>query len=287
LLDETLLLSLIGAALGLAFAQLGLTALARMHPANLPQLDSLPIDWRVLVFTLVVTLVSNFLIGLAPALAGTRLSLVDALKQGGRGASSGPRSQRLRRILVVSEMAMSLVLLVGAGLLAQSILRLERQDLGIRQDHLLKGHFYLPGTRYRDPQAITRFCDEFAHRVRALPGVVDATITTAYPPSNGWFQMLGLPEHPVTRVEDIPVAQFGVTDAHFLAALGVPLLRGRDFAESDTALTGPVALVSEEFRKRYFGAEDPIGRRVHIGPPAFLEAAAGANVSDASDVSII
>jgi putative ABC transport system permease protein len=287
LLAETLLLSLLGAALGLAVARLGLGALARMHPKNLPQLDSLPIDWRVLTFTLVVSLVSTVLIGLAPALAGTRLNLVDALKLGGRAASSGPRGQRMRNFLVITEMAMSLTLLVGAGLLVESILRLERQSLGIRPDHLLKGHFYLPVARYRDPDAITRFCDEFARRVRALPGVVDATITTAYPPTNGWFQMLALPEHPITRVEDIPVAQFGVTDSHFLAAMGVPLLRGRDFAEADSALTPPVALISEEFRKRYFGALDPIGRRVHIGPPAFLEATPGSNVSDASDVTII
>ena len=287
LLVETLLLSLLGAALGVVLAQTGLAALTRMHPANLPQLNGINIDWRVLLFTLFVSLATNLLFGLAPAISGTRLNLVDALKQGGRSASSGPRSERMRYFLVVSEMAMSLMLVVGASLLVQSILRLQHQALGIRQDHLLKGHFYLPPVRYGDPGAISRFCDEFARRVRALPGVVDASVTTAFPPSNGWFQMLGLPGRPATRPEDIPVAQFGVADAHFLAVLGIPLLRGRDFAESDNATSLPVALISEEFRNRYFPNEDPIGQRVHIGPPAFLQIAPGANISDDADVTII
>src|SRR5262249_37486938 len=153
---------------------------------------------------------TNLLFGLAPAINATRINLVDALKQGGRAGSGGPASHRMRSFLVVAEMGMSLVLLIGAGLLTQSILRLQHPALGIRQDHLLKGHFYLPGVRYPDAGAITRFCDEFAGRIRALPGVVDATVTTAIPPNNGWFQMLGLPERAVTRVEDIPTAQFGV-----------------------------------------------------------------------------
>jgi len=287
LLAETLLMSLIGAAFGLVLAQLGLAALVRMHPPNLPQLDSISVDWRVLAFALPVSLATNLLFGLAPALTATRINLVDALKQGGRAGSGGPRSQHMRNFLVITEMAMSLMLLVGASLLTQSILRLQHQALGIRQDHLLKGHFYLPPVRYTDPGAITRFCDEFARRVRALPGVVEATITTAFPPNNGWFQMLGLPDQPVTRIEDIPKAQFGVADDHFLKALGIPLLEGRDFAKSDNATSPAVALISDEFRKRYFPDEDPIGRRIHLGPPAFLQLPSGADISDDADVTII
>ena len=287
LLAETLFLSLIGVAGGVALAQTGLTALARMHPKNLPQLDSVSIDWRVLAFTIIVSLITSLLFGLAPALTGTRVNLVDALKQGGRSGTSGVHSQHLRKLLVVTEMAMSLMLLVGASLLGQSILRLERQSLGIRQDHLLKGHFYLPGVRYPDPGVLTRFCDEFARRVRAVPGVIEASITTVYPPNNGWTQMLGIPRHPATRIEDIPTAQFGVTDAHFISTMGIPLFRGRDFADSDNASSPVVALITEECRHRYFPAEDPIGRQIHIGPPSFLQIAPGANITDASDVTII
>jgi putative ABC transport system permease protein len=287
LLAETLLLSLIGAAVGLALAQIGLASLARMHPANLSQLDAIGINWRVLVFTLSISLITSLLFGLAPALTGTRLDLVNALKQGGRSGTSGRSVHRVRNFLVVTEMAMSLMLLVGATLLVRSIMRLEHQPLGIRQDHLLKGHIYVPGARYPDSGAIARFCDDLAKRVRALPGIIDATVTTVYPPNNGWTQMLSIPGHPFTRIQDIPTAQFGVADSHFLRTLAIPLIQGRDFAESDSATTAPVALISEGFKRRYFPTEDPIGRQIHIGPPPFLQITPGANTTDSADVTIV
>ena len=287
LLAETLLLSLIGGAVGLVFAELGVAGLSRIHPKNLPQLGPIGMDWRVLLFTLLVSLGTSLLFGLAPAITCTRLSLVDALKQGGRSGTAGGPSQRMRKLLVVAEIAMSLMLLVGASLLLQSIVRLQRQDLGIRQDHLLKGHLYLPTARYQDPGAITRFCDEFVTNVRALPGVIDATVATIYPPYNGWTQMLDIPGHPATRMQDVPSAQFGVTDVHFLKTLGIPLIRGRDFSESDGPANPPVALISQEFSRRYFSASDPIGRQIHIGPPQFLQMPPGADVSDATDATII
>jgi len=287
LLAETFLLSLIGGAVGLALGQIGLAGLGRMHPADLPQLGSIGIDWRVLGFTVLVSLMTSLLFGPAPALTGTRLNLVDALKQGGRSGTSGRTTQRVRNLLVATEMAMSLMLLVGATLLVRSIFRLEHQRLGIRQDHLLKGHIYVPGVHYPNPAAIARFCDDFATRVRALPGIVNATVTTVYPPNNGWTQMLNIPGHPFTRIQDISSAQFGLADRHFLRTLGIPLIQGRDFAESDNAASPPVALISEEFKRRYFPTEDPIGRQIHIGPPAFLQIAPGANITDSADVTII
>jgi len=287
LLAETLLLSLIGGAVGLALAQMGLAVVTRTHPERLSQLASMDIDWRVLAFTLLVSLATSLLFGVAPALTGTRLNLVDSLKQGGRSATSGRPARRLRNLLVVTEMAMSLMLLVGATLLVRSIIGLQHQRLGIRQDHLLKGHIYIPGVRYPNPGAITSFCDQFGARVRAVPGVIDSTITTVYPPNDGWTQMLGIPGHPVTRVQDIPSTQFGVADSHFLRTLGIPLIHGRDFAESDGVATPPVALISEGFKRRYFPTEDPTGRQIHIGPPPFLQIAPGANITDSADVTII
>jgi putative ABC transport system permease protein len=287
LLAETLLLSLIGGAVGFSCAEIGLRTLARMHPENLPQLGSVGIDWRALTFSLLVSLVTSLLFGLAPAFMGTQLNLVDALKQGGRSATSGRSSQRVRSLLVITEMAMCLMLLVGATLLVRSIMRLESQNLGIRQDHLLRGRVYLPPVRYTNPGVRTRFCDDFAARVRALPGVIEATVTTVYPPNNGWTQMLVIPEHPVTRIQDIPSAQFGVVDQHFLRTLGIPLIRGRDFAESDSATSPPVALISDEFKRQYFATEDPIGRKVHIGPPQLPGIAVEENITDDVDVTII
>ena len=287
LLAETLTLSLIGGALGVGLAELGLVSLARMHPRDLPQLESVGINWQVLAFTLFTSLATALIFGLAPAFMGTRLNLVDALKQGGRSGTTGRSSLRVRNILVVTEMAMSLMLLVGASLLIRSIARLERQNLGVRPYHLLRGQIYLPHVRYPNSKAITRFCDAFATRVRALPGVIDGSVTTIYPPYNGWTQMLDLPGYPVTRIQDIPSAQFGVADAHFVRTLGIPLIRGRDFADTDSASGPPVALISEEFSRRYFPAKDPIGQRIHIGPPQFMQIPPGDDVTDAADVTIV
>src|ERR1700683_2892928 len=287
LLAETLLLSLAGAAAGLLLAKAGLASVMMLHPANLPQLEALEIDWRVLTFTLSISLVTALLFGLAPAITGTRLNLVDALKQGGRSGTAGKGGKRMLNLLVATEMAMSLMLLVAASLVVQSLARLNRQSLGIRQDHLLTGHFYVPGVRYPDHRPIARFCDQFANKIRALPGVIDATVTTIYPPNNGWTQMLGIPGHPATRIQDIPAAQFGVADAHFRTTLAIPLVRGRDFAESDIATSPPVALVTEEFRRRYFPSQDPLGQKIHIGPPQFMQLPSGAGVTDSSDVTIV
>lgn len=287
LLAETLILSLAGALVGLALAQGAVVVLAKTHASTLPQLASMTVDRRVLVFTLSLTLATNFLLGLAPAFAAARANVIDALKEGGRSAMNGAGGHRLRDALVAAEVAMSLMLLVGAGLLVQSILRLEHQALGIRQERLLKGHFYLPSVRYPDAGSIARFSDEFARRVRLLPGVVDATITTAYPPANGWTQMLGIPGHEASRLEDVPSAQFGVTDTHFLSTLGIRLVHGRDFSDADSDTTPPAALVSEEFQRRYFAGQDPIGRQIHVGPPSFLNVSPGANTTDAADVTIV
>lgn len=287
LLAETLLLSMIGGALGLLLAQIGVTALTSMHPEGLPQLSSLKLDWRVLAFTLAVSLITTLLFGLVPAFTGARLNLVEALKLGSRTTTAGSGAQRMRRVLVITEMAMSLMLLVGAGLLVQSILRLQSQRLGIRKDHLLTGHFYLPGVRYPDSGAITRFCDRFGDDVRALPGVVAASVTTIYPPTYNWTQMLTIDGHPATRAQDVPTARFGLTDAHYLKTMGIPLIRGRDFSPSDNENSPPVALISRELQRRYFPNQDPVGQRVHIGPPPFMNMPPGADITDSADVTIV
>jgi putative ABC transport system permease protein len=287
LLIENLLLALIGAGVGLALAQLVLSGLTRMHPDKLPQLAGIRLDLRVLLFTIGLSVLTSLLFGAAPAFAGSRVNLAGALKAGGRSGTE-PRRQRLRNYLVVAQMALSLMLLVAACLLVQSILRLTRQDLGIRAEHVLKGHLYLPPARYADSQAITRFSDQFADRVRAVPGVIDASVTTIFPPDNGWTQMFTIAGQTApARVEDIPAAQFGLTDAHFLKTFQIPLLRGRDFFAADRANTQPVALISDEFARRYLPNEDPIGRRLHIGNPAPAVGAGFAAAADSADVTII
>ncbi len=288
LLAEALLLSLLGCLAGLAFAELGRTVLTQSHLTNLVQLETVDVDSRVLAFALLASLGTTILFGLGPALSATRFDLISSLKEGGRPGALAPRHQRMRRALVSAEIGLCLMLLVSAVLLLQSMFRLQAQELGIRQDHLLKGHFYVPPVRYPDAGAITRFCDTFGDQVRSVPGVADASVTTIYPPRERWTQPLVIPGRPAQRIEDVPYTRFGVADAHLLRTLGIPLLRGRDFAESDTAASAPVALITNEFSRRYFSDRNPIGAQIHIGPPpGVVNVSPGSTIWDSSDVEII
>jgi putative ABC transport system permease protein len=262
--------------------------LTRAYLDDLPQLAVVGIHVPVLVFTLATSVLTSVLFGLAPALIGTRINVVDALKEEGRSGSAGARRSRLRNALVAAEMALSLILVVGASLLVQSIVRLQQQETGARVDHLLKGHFYIPPARYPDAGAITRFADRLGERVRAIPGVTSASVTTLYPPNSRWKQPIVVAGWPAPRIEELPMSYFGVADASLLRTLEVPLLQGRDLAETDTSTSPPVALIRQAFRRRFFPNENPLGRQLHIGPPAgAFGTVPGSNTWDAADVTVI
>jgi predicted permease len=268
-LTETLVLSLIGSAGGLALAWGATYTLRMTDPGKIPQLLALTLDWRVVLFTLAAGLGTCLFFGVAPALLSTRLDPVGVLKEGGR-ASSGASRQGFRVVLVTAQIALSLMLLVGAGLLIQTLERLQSQDLGFRIDHLMHGRLYLPPAQYATPQSIDEFCDRLTERLRALPGVRAVSITEVYPPSDRWREMFSIEGRPVSRLEDIPSTIFGVVDANYLRTAGIALVRGRDFAESDGEKTLPVAIVNQAFVKKFFRDEDPIGRRIEVGAPRRL-----------------
>ena len=268
-LAETLVLSLIGSALGLGIA-LGTTRALRLSdPGQLPQLLDLSLDWRVVAFTVLVGLGTCLLFGIAPAWLSTRVGAADALKEGGRN-SSAPGRHRFRKALVASQIALSLMLLVEAGLLIQTLRRLQNQDLGFRVDHLMHGQLYLPPAQYATPESIIEFCDRLTERLRAIPGVRDVSITEIYPPSDRWRMMFSIEGRSVSRIEDIPSTIFGVVDANYLRTAGISVVRGRDFSESDGERTLPVAVVNQAFVRNYFPNEDPIGRRIELGAPVGL-----------------
>lgn len=277
LLTETLLLGLSGGAVGLVFSSLASAAILHATADSispfttsvkaLPQFWSSGLEPRTLLFTFGISLITALLFGLAPAFSGTRISLSESLKEGGRGDAVGAARQSFRRMLVIAEIAMSLVLVVAAGLLVQSMIRLQQQNLGFRADHLWKAHFYLPPARYPEPAAITRFCDEFGRRLRLVPGVLDASVTTVYPPRIKWPQTFIIDGRRASRTEDAPVAEWGVTDSACLRTLGMQIVAGRDFADSDRADGLPVALLNEAFVQRYFAGQDPIGHKLSVVPP--------------------
>jgi putative ABC transport system permease protein len=169
------------------------------------------------------------------------------------------------------------MLLIGASLLIESLYRLQNSNLGFRADHLLTEHLILPDVRYSDPRKITQFCEQFADHARAIPGVRDATITDVIPPSYNWKQPFTVIGRAAPSRGDVPQANFGVADPHYLRTLGIPLLSGRDFSAADTVATSRVTLISETLARRYFPNENPVGKQIEVGsledPPGVSNAA--------------
>ena len=261
---ESLALGLLGGAIGCAGAWRACATVARIHPAQLPQLSSVTVDFRVLAFTLFVSIFSSAIFGTIPLLADLKVSPAEAFKESGRTNAASRSRKYLGRLFVASEIAFAVMLLVGTGLLLQSLLHLQNQHTGFRPDHLLRTHLFLSPLRYPTADSITRFCDEYVTRVRQLPGVLDATISAASPPDDQWKQNFTIDVRPVSRLDDTPVAARNASDSHYLRTLGIPLMEGRDFSDSDTETSPRVALVNQEFVRTYFPAEDPIGKQIRL-----------------------
>jgi putative ABC transport system permease protein len=277
-LTENLTLGLFGGIIGCALALGGCALIAHVHPDQLSQLAEVRLDLRVLAFGFVISVLSSLIFGTLPAWISLRINPSEAFKEGGRSNIAERGKQWLRHFFVAGELALAVMLLVGTGLLIQSLVRLQDQRVGFRVDHLLRTHFFLPSVRYPDPGGITRFCDEYVTRVRRLPGVRDAVISAAYPFDDKWTENFTIVGRPVSLLEDTPSAAFDVTDSHYLHTLGIPLLRGRDFSDSDTASSLPVALVNQAFADLYFPTEDPDGKQIRMGSDPIL-ASSGSTVA--------
>jgi predicted permease len=276
LLTESLLLSFLGAGAGAALAWFGNQWLARMRPEKFPQLAGVTIDPSVLLFTLSVAVLTSVVFGVLPALVSARACPSLILKEGGRTSTGARGWHTLRRALAAAEVGLSLMLLIGASLLIESLVRLQSSNLGFHPDHLLTEHLILPDVRYSDPQKITQFCEQFAERARAIPGVRDAAITDVFPPSYNWKQPFAVVGRPAPSLGDVPQANFGVADPQYLKTLAIPLLSGRDFTPSDTLATSRVTLINETLARRYFPNENPLGKQIEVGSPEDLSGVSGA-----------
>jgi predicted permease len=263
-LAESTILSLLGGAIGLALAWAGTRALATARPASLLELAEVRIDLPVLLYTLAISLGAGLVFGVLPILPSTRVNLAAAMREGGRSASMGRASRKERHALVVAQIACCVVLVLWTGLLVESLVQLQRQDSTLKGDHLLTAHFFLPPARYRDADAITRLCETFGDRARAIPGVVDATIATSFPPFNRITRLFTLDDQSVSRLDEEPSARFAVVDAHYRHTLGIPLIAGRDFAESDLPTNPPVVLINQTLAHRWFPGGDPLNRRLRL-----------------------
>lgn len=269
LLTESLVLALAGGILGLLLA-LGLVRLlVGVAPEGLPLSDAITIDGTVLLFTLVAAGLTALLFGLAPCFVSLKRSLVSSLKEGARGVTSGVGGQRLRRGLVVSEVALALILLVGAGLMMKSLDRLLRVDPGYETERLLTMRVALPGSSY-DNEASVDFWRQLLDRVEGLPGVVESGAISHLPLSGSYASGSTGVEHSDV-VERPQGATYPYIEADrrwatpgYFRTMGVELLEGRVFTRADNRDATPVAIVDDEFARRFWPGESPIGKRVSI-----------------------
>ncbi|HKN47121.1 MAG TPA: ABC transporter permease, partial [Candidatus Polarisedimenticolia bacterium] len=264
LLTESLLLSSLGAALGILLAFWGVDLLAAAVPPDFPLPERIGIDGPVLAFTLVVAVLTGILSGLAPALRTSRVELSRTLKEGGRGSTAG--HTRLRQALVVSETALALVLLIGAGLAMKSFLHLARVDPGLNPENVLTLRISLPESRYPDGPGQARFFKRALERIETLPGVVAAGMITPLPfTGEGWqsnYLVEGRPRPPAAEQPSL--------DKHFVSpgyfrAMQIPLVEGRLFAETDDANAMKVAVINRTMAGRFWPGEDAVGKRIQQG----------------------
>jgi putative ABC transport system permease protein len=266
LLTESVLLSLGGGLLGLFLAWASLGPLLKISAGSMPQVIPIELDRSVLVFTFLVSLITGLVFGIVPALRTAGLDLRGALNESSRGSTSGPGHHRLRRVLVASEMALAVLLLVGSGLLLRSFSRLQDVPPGFQVDHLLVADIPLSQTAYAKPDQRYQFFDRLVERAKALPGVRSAGAASFLPVSGGGsiihFNITG---HPPKTPHDYVAAGYRTVTPNYLETLGVPLLQGRLLTTADNEKAPAVAVINASMAKTYFAGENPLGKRIQLG----------------------
>ena len=264
LLTESVLLSLVGGGVGLLLAVWWSDLLVALGKDDIPRAIHVGMDWRVLGFTLGVSLLTGLIFGLAPAFHSSKTELVESLKEGGRGTSEGARRNRVRNVLVVAELAIAMILLVGAGLLIQSLWRLQKVNSGLQPENVLTFNVVLPDVKYNSERQSQFFID-LKKRLATMPGVVTASSIFPLPLSDDRivisFEIDGRPMAP----KDHPSADFFTTGVDYFKTMGIPIIKGRDFDDRDKHGSTPVVIVTEKFARQFFPNEDAIGKRIRPG----------------------
>ena len=272
LLTESIMLALVGGGLGLLISELGLRSLLTLVPGNLPQLTvwqrglqhvaGAGIDTRVLIFSLLVALLTGILFGLAPAFQTSRINLNDALREGGGRTTGGVRHGRLRSLLVVAEIALSLVLLAGASLLIETFINLRDVSPGFDPQNVLTMKLSLTDSKYNTTDAVTQFFRQVVDRTEATPGVEKAAFVTSLPMELGPdlpFQIAGRKDNSAGD------AEWRTITPHYFSAMKITLLQGRAFRDSDTAHSAGVVIINKTLAHDFFRGQNPIGQQLTIG----------------------
>jgi len=262
-LTESLLVAISAGAVSILLANAGIYFVKTFGPSNLPRLREVTLDLPVLGFALFVSLATGILFGLAPAMGATRKNLVDSLKEGSQRTGVSPTSPRLRSTLLVSQVALALVLVVSAGLLTRTFFHLRGTNGGFNPDRVLTFQLPLSALKYVDQSHIVAFYQDALRRLRSVPGVLSAGIGETVPMGGeGESTGIRMPDHPAATQKELPFANYTIISPGYLDSVGTPILRGRDFLDSDTADSMPVALVNAAMEKKYWPGQGALGKQV-------------------------
>ena len=266
LMVESLLFGLIGGGVGLALTFVGIPAILKLIPIPLPYWMHFDVDGRVLAFTALISILTSVLFGLAPALQSTRISLTDSLKEGGKGGSTGLKRQRSRNALVVAEVALSLMLLVGAGLMVRSFLLLRQVQPGFDPHNLLTARVSLPGPAFAKDEIYLNFDRRLRRELASIPGVKSVAATSTLPLADGWGRSFTAEGAPELDLKHAPEINHAVVTPDYFRTMGIPILEGRDFTDADSK-SHMVTIVDQTLARRYWPDQSAIGHRVRYGPP--------------------
>jgi putative ABC transport system permease protein len=267
-LTESVLLSVVGGALGLVLAYEALQGFIAWLPADLPRISEIHVDARVLAFGLLLSVLSGVIFGLAPAWHGTESRLAEAL-EGARGTAEERSSHRARNVFVVAETALAIVLLVGAGLLIRSFARLQQVNVGFNPAQLLTAQIGLPRAQYAKPEQWISFYKQTLERMNALPGAQEAAVAFPLPLSDSYINLaFEIEGRPPRSKSDSPTSDFVAISPNYFHVMQVPLLRGREFSETDSESGPKVCVISSSLAQQLFPDESALGQRILIGYPA-------------------
>ncbi len=267
LLVESTTLAVLGGGLGVLLARWGLAGLMALQPASLPRLDEIRLDGSVLSFTLLVTLFTGLMFGLAPAIHASKPDLNEALKEGGHGCAEGRHRQRVRAILVVAEVALAMMLLAGTGLMINSFVRFSRINPGFEPEQLVTFDFSLSGGAYAEDSQRISLVRQLRDRVQAKPGIGSVATVYGLPFGTMLNAVVGaiIDGRPESESRARARAALRVVSSDYFRTMGVPLLAGRAFSdELDTLNSPPALIINETFARKYFPGEDPVGRRIQL-----------------------
>ncbi len=266
LLTESVLLALAGGLLGTLLAMQGLSLLLAVGADSIPRVKEIKLDPTVFAFTLVVSFLTGLVFGLVPALQASKPNLNESLKEGGRSASASFSRNRVRSLFVVAEVAICLVLLIGAGLMIKSFMRLTSIGTGFNSENVLAVNVALANSKYKEDQQVTSFYQQALSRISALPGVKSSATVAALPMSGSfgsrYFGIEGRPPQPPGQGFN---ANVNVSSPGYFQTLNIPLIAGRDFEERDVMKAPEVAIINQEMARRYWPDEDPVGKRLAVG----------------------